>query len=90
MSSKTKNAEKIGKLGKSISNPETVLILSAESNKVKWEIDCEMRSIRKLYQVFYSKENGSGAPLVTLENPEKFEPVIPKSWGEKYFRIVCN
>ena len=54
------------------------------------EFDCKEEQIRSLNFIEYSGNMGNGDLVYSYSDPAKWEPVVPRSIGEKVWKFACG
>ena len=60
------------------------------SQKDQTEFDCKEERLRRLFSTQMSENMGRGSEVYTNFDPDKWEPVVPNSLGDKVLKIACG
>jgi len=62
------------------------------SSIMRYEYDCKQQRFRSIYLSAHSEHMGKGLSSVVQANPypDKWEPVVPGSFGQKLFNMACG
>ncbi len=60
------------------------------SEKFLYEFECRNEMLNSVYFVRYSKHMADGTVIDSAPSKEAWQPVVPKSMGEAYWKIACG